>query len=269
MKNFLQNIWAGYKQELITTPILFLFFFALNWIGGVIWDHSAFFDAPSQMETLYYGLLKTAFASLIAWMIYRISFPSIYKFIREELYLNFNLLDLNIKVIISVALFIAFLFCASMSLKAEVRTELIKALNSQLQVRETSPNRGVMVGKYLHSVGVNIPAPWCAAFVSFNLQQFKIPNPNTAWSPDYAKPKDIIWTNKKRLTPLLPGDVVTYYYPHLKRVGHVGFYTGTDKTGYFVTIEGNTNGGGSRDGDGVYKKKREPGKIYAISRYIK
>jgi hypothetical protein len=269
MKNFLLNIWAGYKQELIATPIILLLFFLLNWLGGVIFPHSAFFDAPSQMETLYYGLLKTVFASLIAWVIYRISFPSIYKFIREELYLNFNLLELNIKVIISVALFIAFLLCASMSLRAEVRSDLIKALNTQLNVRESSPNRGPMVDKYLHSVGVNIPAPWCAAFVSFNLQAFKIANPNSAWSPDYAKKQDVIWTPKQSAIKPQPADVFTLYYTKLRRVGHTGFYIGTDKSGYFITIEGNTNGGGSRDGDGVYKKKREPGKIYAISRFIK
>ncbi len=36
-----------------------------------------------------------------------------------------------------------------------------------------------------------------------------------------------------------------------------------------VAIEGNTNAGGSREGNGVYKKKRELSKVYVITRYIK
>ena len=62
---------------------------------------------------------------------------------------------------------------------------------------------------------------------------------------------------------------MTYYYPNLGRVGHVGFLEKTDMDGYFITIEGNTNGAGSREGDGVYKKKRDPNKVNAVSRYIK
>ena len=198
-----------------------------------------------------------------------------FRYLKNEFYQKFDSFDDETKRKYAVRFFLVFVIsCALVSRsvgeeKQDVRSRLINALNSQLNVRETLPNQGVMVDKYLHSVGVTIPAPWCAAFVSFNLQQLGIPNPDSAWSPDYANTKDIIWTNKKKEGKLLPGDVVTYYYPHLKRVGHVGFYTGTDKTGYFITIEGNTNGGGSRDGDGVYKKKREPGKVYAISRYIK
>lgn len=154
--------------------------------------------------------------------------------------------------------------------KLTLRDSLEIKLRSQLNVRETSPNRGPMIDMYLKSVKTQLGVAWCGAFVGYNLSYFKIINPNSAWSPDYAKSKDIIWRPKlKTNIDLLIGDVITIYYKNLKRVGHTGFYIKTDKDGYFITIEGNTNGSGSREGDGVYLKKRDPDKLYAITRYIK
>jgi hypothetical protein len=153
----------------------------------------------------------------------------------------------------------------------EVRTKLMESINTQLNVRETAPNRGPMVDKYLDEVSSNYGNPWCGAFVGANLTWLNVLNPNSAWSPDYAKTPDVIWKAKRNNSnvKLLPGDVVTFYFSSLGRVGHVGFLEKIDKDGYFITIEGNTNGAGSREGDGVYKKKRDPSKIYAVSRYIK
>ena len=37
---------------------------------------------------------------------------------------------------------------------------------------------------------------------------------------------------------------------------------------YYITVEGNTNEAGSREGDGVYRKRRHIKTIYAISRWI-
>ena len=39
------------------------------------------------------------------------------------------------------------------------------------------------------------------------------------------------------------------------RVAHVGLVEKSEGD-WLVTIEGNTNGGGSRDGDGVYRRRR-------------
>lgn len=151
-----------------------------------------------------------------------------------------------------------------------LRIKLITNLYSQLDVREVGYNRGPMVSKYLKSVGARPGDPWCGAFVGYNLTNIGVKNPNSAYSPDYARKKDVIWKSKKRTkVKLLPGDVVTYYFPNLRRVGHVGFLERIDNDGYFLTIEGNTNGAGSREGDGVYKKKRSPSKVHAVSRYIK
>jgi hypothetical protein len=45
------------------------------------------------------------------------------------------------------------------------------------------------------------------------------------------------------------------YFSSLKRVGHTGLIEKVSGD-FAVTIEGNTNDGGSRDGDGVYRRRR-------------
>ena len=57
------------------------------------------------------------------------------------------------------------------------------------------------------------------------------------------------------------------YFPKMKRVAHVGF---VDQWGpkEVVTVEGNTNGAGSREGDGVYKKKRLTRQIHSVASYM-
>lgn len=150
-----------------------------------------------------------------------------------------------------------------------VREKLLDSLNTQLYVREITPNRAPMIDIYLKTVKNQVGVAWCAAFVGANLTWQDVKNPNSAWSPNYAKPEDIIWKPKgKNNKEPLTGDVITFYYTNLGRVGHAGFYEKKDNYGYFITIEGNTNGAGVREGDGVYKKKRIPDKSYAISRYI-
>ena len=169
------------------------------------------------------------------------------------------------------------LFFIQLSLNAQVlrtdsiRYRLLESINNQLDVRETKPNRGPMVDKYLEEVHAKLGDPWCGAFVGYNLTLQGVINPNSAWSPDYAKPKDIIWTPKKPTIKPLGGDVVTYFYPELNRVGHTGFFEKFDIDGYMINNEGNTGSGigVSREGDGVYKKKRNPAKVNAVTRYIK
>jgi hypothetical protein len=70
----------------------------------------------------------------------------------------------------------------------------------------------------------------------------------------------------KTLHKVKPGHVFGIYYTNLKRVGHVGFIEKIDG-GSATTIEGNTNGGGSREGDGVYRKIRRLSQMHKIVSY--
>jgi hypothetical protein len=64
------------------------------------------------------------------------------------------------------------------------------------------------------------------------------------------------------------GDVFGLWFANKNRIAHVGFID-SRQGDYYITVEGNTNEAGSREGDGVYKKRRHVKTIYAISRWIK
>lgn len=124
-----------------------------------------------------------------------------------------------------------------------------------------------MVETYLRSVGLTKGYPWCAAFVHWNLVQGKVAAAseiNGAAASCYQKSRSIPKVD------LLPGDVFTLWFRSLKRIGHCGFTDGwaNKKEGTVITYEGNTNSGGSREGDGVYRRIRQVGSIYAVCRWI-
>ncbi len=271
----MKNFFKTFKEEIISISILVFGFFCLNWVLGKFFPNSAFFDFFSELENIFYGVVRFIVVLAVAWIGVRVIFPKVFKFLKDEFYTEFSTLDKNIKYILGTAIFLVFVLSSSISAKAQdnKRFELLQNLTKQFDVREISPNSSPDIDKYLHSVGFDYPVAWCAAFVSWNLSTLQIPNPNSAWSPDFAKDKDVIWYSKtgykqKGYTAKC-GDVVTFFYTSLNRVGHVGFFIKQDKSGYFITIEGNTNKSGSRTGDGVYMKKRDSRKVFAISQYIK
>lgn len=80
----------------------------------------------------------------------------------------------------------------------------------------------------------------------------------------------MIWSQKvsEQKEKPRPGDVFSLYYKNLGRIGHTGIVESWGET-YVTTIEGNTNEDGSRDGDGVWRKKRLIKTIYRVSRWAK
>lgn len=134
----------------------------------------------------------------------------------------------------------------------------------------TGNNDGIHVEKYLASVGFKAGAPWCAAFVHWVLDVCGIENNITAWSPTccpeslrvYDKIKDDIDDFQGRA-----GDVVGFYYQHLGRIGHTGFYDHR-KGDYIYTVEGNTNESGGRLGIGVMIRKRHVKTIMYVADHI-
>jgi len=126
---------------------------------------------------------------------------------------------------------------------------ILTIAQSQLGVRErTGNNDGQAVEQYLNYVGFKIGAPWCAAFVSWVFGSAGCEQPNTAWSP-------ALFPLQKQTTEVKPATVFGIYFPSLKRIAHCGFVERLDGH-WVITIEGNTNVAGSREGDGVYRKRR-------------
>lgn len=120
---------------------------------------------------------------------------------------------------------------------------------------------------FLRSTGLGKGYAWCAAFVTYCHMKNGLPSPQlapawaAAWFPEYRLIKN---------ENALPGDVFGIYYVKMKRIGHVGFIdeSWNNDSNNIITVEGNTNGDGSREGDGVYRKRRSKKQIKSVSRWI-
>jgi hypothetical protein len=147
---------------------------------------------------------------------------------------------------------------------------IIEQAESQLGVREaTGNNDGVMVENYLAATGLTKGYAWCAAFVVWTHQQCGVYITPSAWSPDlFPAARTMYHFGKFRIANLQPSDVFGIYFSSKKRIAHVGLIHKWPSGAHFVTIEGNTNEAGSREGDGVYSKRRLKSQIYKVSRWL-
>jgi hypothetical protein len=149
--------------------------------------------------------------------------------------------------------------------------KLAEVYSNEIGVRElTGNNDGERVEEYLASCKLGKGYAWCAAFVNWCHVQVGIKGANSAWSPAWFPDSKVIYTNGggNNLSPS-KSDVFGIYYKEKKRIAHVGFiYEWTDGSDYCITVEGNTNDNGSREGDGVYRKRRLKNQIFKISRWI-
>lgn len=157
---------------------------------------------------------------------------------------------------------------------AQKLIEVAKAENAK-NVREVGGmNRGPDVEKYQKTVGLAAGSPWCAAFVAWCVTQSKgqVTPPGwcsgsaiTQWHrgtrkmlPEgFTTPEKVDFQSKVR-----PGMIWVRAKDGAGAVaarkgtwvqGHTGIVVAVDAEG-FHTVEGNTNGAGSREGDGVYSK---------------
>ena len=178
-------------------------------------------------------------------------------------------------------LFICFILCTSFSIcantqrpvKAEkirntVSQNLITEAEKHLNVREaTGENNGSWVKKYLKVTGLSEGYPWCAAFQAYIHNRAEIPAPHSARVVDWFV-YNVVWKREFGIQTIetRPGMVGAIYYQKLGRLGHIFLIVGQDANNYY-TIEGNTNGAGSREGDGVYRKIRSKKSVAALADY--
>lgn len=121
-------------------------------------------------------------------------------------------------------------------------------------------NKGPEVEKFQKAVDNKASSEaWCMAFQMFCIKEveaalgiksqiFRSEHCLTVWQ---KSPKSM------RIEKPEPGCVIIWQHG-TSTSGHTGIFTGFDKNGNLLTIEGNTNGAGSRDGDGVFSKTRNP-----------
>ena len=116
--------------------------------------------------------------------------------------------------------------------------------------------------------------PWCAAFICWLLREaiegeemsFKRPRTAGAWDfENWAKQESThgIELRKPTNEDIKAGDIVIFTFSHIAIA-----VKDVDSSGYVVTIEGNTNGAGSREGGSVLEKKRHVSKIRSRIRIL-
>ncbi len=138
---------------------------------------------------------------------------------------------------------------------------LIKVLLGEVGVREhpKNSNTGISVRKYQEATWLDGTRwPWCAAFICWGFLKvskndislpFKRPETAAAWGfEDWAEDEGLRLI-KPRGT-IKAGDIVMFKF------SHIGLAVEDESNGYVVMVEGNTDVSGSRDGGGVYKKRR-------------
>lgn len=142
--------------------------------------------------------------------------------------------------------------------------------STEIGVREKSnQNDGHRVEEYLAFTGNKRGEPWCASFVCWTLGQAGAANPRSGWSPHLFPSAKVIWKNSWANRKSLPqkGDVFGIWYNSKGRIAHCGFVDvwGANQV---ITVEGNTNESGSREGDGVYRKRRLKKSLYAVADWL-
>ena len=174
----------------------------------------------------------------------------------------------NMRFILYIFLF-ACLSCPSV-LHAQLRERVSEVYSKEIGIREkTGNNDGQRVEEYLKSCSLKKGNPWCAAFVTWTFKKAGVDAVISAYSPSWFPSKRTIYTrgSKGNKTPL-KADVFGIYFSSKGRIAHVGFIDEWDNNSYCITVEGNTNDEGSREGDGVYRKRRLKSQIYKVSRFI-
>lgn len=145
----------------------------------------------------------------------------------------------------------------------------------ELGVRElTGNNDGWAVERYLATTGLKGGYAWCAAFINWTMVNCGVETPEAAaWSPSWFTDhviyhRGVLVSGDRGYHRPDRADVFGIYFTSKNRVAHVGMVWVWNAGNNFVTIEGNTNEAGSREGDGVYRKYRLKSQVYQVARWV-
>lgn len=158
-------------------------------------------------------------------------------------------------------------------------SKIVEIARKEIGVEEVNgTNCGPRVNEY--KAATNLPPeeswPWCAAFVCWLVRQamaatgiketatFKRPRTASAWGfENWSLAQDrTTQTRKPHRGDIQPGDIVVFTF------SHIGIATSApDAEGFVQTIEGNTDGQGSREGGAVLAKRRHVSRIRSRIRF--
>lgn len=150
---------------------------------------------------------------------------------------------------------------------------MVKLARKEIGVEEVDgTNCGPRVNEYKAATWLDAKKgwAWCAAFVCWLVREglkktgltetatFKRPETAGAWDfRNWSLDQDGSTRTKDRPgRDIRPGDIVGYTFSHIGLA-----VSAPSEDGYFMAIEGNTDGEGSREGGAVLEKRRHVGKV--------
>ncbi len=158
-------------------------------------------------------------------------------------------------------------------------SKLVELARKEIGVEEINgSNCGPRVNEY--KAATWLPAdkawPWCAAFVCWLVREamretglketatFKRPQTAGAWDfENWSLAQDqTTWTLKPHGGDIKAGDIVIFTFSHIGIAAE-----DNQHDGWIETIEGNTDFAGSREGGGVYRKRRKLSQIRSRIRF--
>lgn len=168
--------------------------------------------------------------------------------------------------------------CASVG-TSPTRDSLAKVYTSFIGVTEaTGRNDGKQVEAFQAVTGNKKGDAWCASFIAACLKLSKVNtwrNGNGA-ALSWFKPSSVVYDRKtncyRNFVKLAAkrGNTGSLFYAKINRIGHIFFIHNLSRDGeYVITVEGNTNNGLSREGDGVYSLRRRIRNVYSVSDHIR
>jgi cell wall-associated NlpC family hydrolase len=174
---------------------------------------------------------------------------------------------------------------AAVSLKDNTQTasnslsfasKLIALAKKEIGVEEVDgTNCGPRVNEYKSATWLDSTKswPWCAAFICWLFREvikddkYPFKRPQTAGAYDFEnwckQQPSGVELKKPHKGDIEPGDIVIFNFSHIGLA--IGY---PDSDGYIKTIEGNTDGAGSREGGAVLEKRRKISSIRSRIRVI-
>jgi len=164
-------------------------------------------------------------------------------------------------------------------MSAKLPSEIVRIAKLEIGTEEIGgTNCGPRVNEYKAATWLpaDKPWPWCAAFICWVVRRamieagvqetdtFKRPRTAGAWDLENwsLKQDQSTWTKKPHRGDIEAGDIVVFTF------SHVGFaISEPDSEGYVLTVEGNSNRAGSREGGGVVMQRRHLSKIRSRIRF--
>ena len=162
------------------------------------------------------------------------------------------------------------------ALKGNLSQKMVALAKREIGVEEVDgTNCGPRVNEYKSATWLDSTKswPWCAAFICWLFREsmkdgkYTFERPQTAGAWDFEnwakKQNSSVILKKPHYADIQAGDIVIFTF------SHIGIATSApDSNGIVSTIEGNTDGAGSREGGAVLAKKRKISQIRSVIRVL-